>query len=161
MSEVRNQKAAIRPLIPIEKRMMASIKRTLRNDRISVKELNAKTRWDMDGKNFRQLISELGAGPVYAYGFGISSHFVHGDWFDLKTHHLEIANGRYLPRWESGTPDPKIVCAATIVGLLALERFIRWNKSDPFKQVRPVVLRLINFARELYHHHEMSLQMRK
>jgi hypothetical protein len=152
------QKSAARRPLPIEKRMVASIRRNLREDRISVKELIANRRWDVDGKNFRQILSDLGHEEGYAYGFGGGSHWVHGDWFDLKSHHLEKVDGGYLPRWQSGIPDPRGVCPATILCLTCLTEFIEWNRSDPDRFVVRVIQRLLEVVRRLDAAHELYLQ---
>lgn len=111
------QKSSLRPFEPIERRMMASIKHCLRQDRVSVEELKANKNWDLDGKSFRQILSDLGCERGYAYGFGIGSHWIHGDWFDLRRHHLKRTDGRYRPRWDDDVPDPRGVCPSTILCL--------------------------------------------
>jgi hypothetical protein len=152
------KKSAARPLLPIERRMIASIKHNLREDRISVKELMANGRWDVDGKNFKQILSDLGHEAGYAYGFGNGSHWVHGDWFDLKSHHLEKVDGRYCPRWQSGVPDPRGVCPATILCLTCLIEFIKWNRSDPNRLVVSIIQKLLDVTHRLDAAHELSLQ---
>jgi hypothetical protein len=152
------QKAASRPLIPIEKRMIRSVRWNLKEDRISVKELVNNRRWDLDGKSFRQILTDLGRDSGYAYGFGIGSHYVHGDWFDLKTHHLQRAGGRYQPKMEQSDPDPRTACPPTILCLSYLIDFVKWNRSDIRKALRPIIERVLNAVRDLDEAHEEWLQ---
>lgn len=158
MLEDLRKKSALRQLTPIEKRMATSVRRSLKEDRISLKELMANKRWDLDGKNFRQILSDLGLGSVYAYGFGVGSHWVHGDWFDIKRHHLEKIDGKYLPRLESGISEPRGICPATILCLSCLIDFIKWNRSDPNRFVVPIIQKVLETTRRLDAAHELSLQ---
>jgi hypothetical protein len=152
------KKSAARRLQPIEKRMAASIRRNLKEDRISLKELMENKRWDLDGKNFRQILSDLSWDSVYPYGFGVGSHWVHGDWFDLKSHHLEKVDGRYRARLESGTPDPRCVYPVTVLCLSCLIDFINWNRSDPDRFIVPIIQKVLEATRLLDVAHELSLQ---
>ena len=152
------QKAASRPLIPIEHRMIGSVRRHLKEDRIPLKELVNNRRWDLDGKNFRQILTDLGKDAGYAYGFGMECHWVHGDWFDLKRHHLRRVSGRYQPKMEQTDPDPQTACPPTILCLSYLIDFVRWNQSAPDKAVRPIIERILNAVKTLDEAHEQWLQ---
>jgi hypothetical protein len=152
------QKAASRPLIPIEQRMIGSIRHHLKQDRIPLKELVNNRRWDLDGKSFRQILTDLGRDAGYAYGFGVGSHWVHGDWFDLKRHHLRRVGGRYQPEMEQSDPDPRTACPLTILCLSYLIDFVRWNRSDPTNALRPIVERVLSAVRALDEAHEEWLQ---
>ena len=91
------QKASQRRLIPIEKRILASVVDYLRRDGITQRALLQNRSWDLDGRNFRTLLKDTGSQEWgYSYGFGIGSHFVHGDWRDLTMHHLKGRGGRYF-----------------------------------------------------------------
>ena len=65
-----------RQLIPIEKRMRKSIISWLKDDEINEKELFDNTNWNVDGKNFREIMNVLGLDSMYPYVFGIASHHV-------------------------------------------------------------------------------------
>jgi hypothetical protein len=160
MLEDLRRKSTLRRPLPIERRMVSSVRNNLKEDRLSLKELMANRRWELDGKNFRQILSDLGRDMEYVYGFGSGSHFVHGDWFDLKLHHLRRVNGRYEPDWEGPTPDPRGVCPVTDLCLSSLLAFIRWRRSDPDRVVVPIIQRVLEVTRSLDDAHELSLQRR-
>jgi hypothetical protein len=160
MLEDLRRKSARRGLLPIERRMLASVRNNLKKDRIPLRELMANRRWELDGKNFRQILSDLGKDGGYAYGFGGGSHYVHGDWFDLKWHHLKKVNGRYEPEWDGPTPDPRGVCPATVLCLSSLIAFIKWRRSDPDQLVIQIIQEVLEVARSLDEAHELSLQRR-
>ena len=151
-------KAKKRPLTAIEKRMLGSVRANLREDRISTTELLGNRRWDIDGKNFRQILAELGRDSRYAYGFGVGSHFIHGDWFDLKWHHLKKVNGRYRAWLEGPVPDARGVCPVTNICLVSLANFVRWNRLDTDRSVVTVIQNVLNVAGGLDESHELSLQ---
>jgi hypothetical protein len=151
-------KAKSRPLLPIEKRMLNSIKTRLRRDGITIKQLLANKQWDLDGKSFRQLLGKDNEWR-YAYGFGGPSHFVHGDWRDLSYFHL-IRKGRfYQPKWKFSRTDPRYACPITKMCLGTLHQYIRWSHSDPDNFVRPIVARLIAVTRSIDEAHERQLNV--
>ena len=152
------QKRATRKLTPIEKRMLASVQRHLRDDRVSVKWLLRNKTWDLDGKAFRQLFAALGREDVYAYGFGIGSHWVHGSWFDLKTYHLRKEGRRYKAKLDYSVPDPRNICPVATLSLTAALRYMAWAKVDPDRQVSATVSRLLTVNHVLDAAHERSLR---
>ena len=121
-----------RPLIPIEKRMRRSIISWLREDGITEKELFNNTVWDVDGKNFRDIMNVFDLDSMYSYGFEIASHHVRGDWFDIAYYHLKQDEGQYYtPDLFFTEPDPRTACPITGVCLDSLLKYLKWNKSDP------------------------------
>ena len=76
--------------------------------------------WDVDGKNFRQMLNDLGMGMGYSYIFGSGSHSVHGDWYEIDIHHIEKTGRYYMPKLEYDDPDPRTACTLTTVCLDAL-----------------------------------------
>ena len=158
MLEDLRQKAATRPLLPIERRMVASIMRSLKEDRVSLKALKASKHRELDGKTFRQMLSDIGDDSGYVYGFGMGSHWIHGDWFDLRCNHLEKIHGKYRALWGHGTPDPRGVGPATIICLSCVLQYIKWNRSDPGRVVLPTIRSLLETAHRLDAEHEISLR---
>ncbi len=113
--------------------------------------------WRLDGKDFRRIMTDVGLGDIYAYGFGSSSHFVHGDWYDISIYQIK-KNGRYyLPDLSFDDPDPRIACSDTTISLGTLYDFLKWNKSDPDKYIRPIVMKLMELNRAIDKAHEDSL----
>lgn len=152
------KKAATRPLVEIEKRMLRSVRRHLKEDRISVKALTANRSWNLDGKDMRRMLEALGNQPwAYAYMYGTSSHWLHGDWCDLRVHHLKKKNGRYTPKWEFTIPDPRVVCPMTVLCLAFVNEFITWNHSDSDRFIRPILRKTIEAVARLDVAHELTL----
>ena len=152
------QKASTRPLIKIEKRMLSSIKFWLRRDRITRSELLNNRLRNMDGLNFREMMKRIGfVEYAYAYSFRNSSHFVHGDWLDIRRHHLKRNGRHYLPNLEFGDPDPRISSPSTKICLGTLATFIGWSKTDPHQVITPVIKDLSEFNDSIDSAHERSL----
>jgi hypothetical protein len=154
------QKRATRRLLPIEKRMLLSVQRHLRDDRISAKWLLQNKTWDLDGKNFRQLFAALGREGGYSYGFAIGSHWVHGSWFDIKTYHLRKEGRLYKANLDYQIPDPRNICPVTIICLRAVLRYLKWARVDPDRRVGAIVRRVLTVSEALDQAHERSLQRR-
>jgi hypothetical protein len=150
-------KAAKRPLVQIERRMRRKVRSRLKSDGISMRELMANKTWNLDGKDFRRILDDVGYGAIYAYGFGSSSHTIHGDWHDIRMLHLR-KNGRYyLPDLSYGDPDPRIVCSQTILCLNTLHDYLTWSKVDSDNFVRPIVKKLLELTRAVDTAHESTL----
>jgi hypothetical protein len=154
------QKRATRKLSPIEKRMLLSVRRHLRDDRISVKWLQQNRTWDLDGKNFRQLFAALGREGGYSYGFAIGSHWVHGSWFDIKTYHLRKEGRLYKAKLDYQIPDPRNICPVAIICISVVLRYLKWAKVDPERHVGAIVRRVLAVSEALDEAHESSLQKR-
>jgi hypothetical protein len=152
------EKASMRPLTQIEKRMRRKMKEKLKKDGVSLKALMANRQWNLDGKDFRRIMEDAGYGsPIYAYGFGCSSHQIHGDWFDISATHLKKKGRYYTPDLTWGDPDPRLAAPLTIVCLKVLLKYLKWSKTDPDKVVSPTVLKMLDLVRALDDAHEATL----
>ena len=150
-------KANHRPLINIEKRMKRKIEANLKRNGISKSELMNNKNWKLGGKDFRSILKYLDIEGSYSYGFGTSSHHIHGDWLDIYFHHLTREGRYYKPKLNFGDPDPRIACPLTSFCLERALRYIEWNHSDPQELVSPVIKKLIELNREIDSAHESTL----
>lgn len=149
-------KRRTRPLIPIEERILKSISRWLRRDRISRKELRDNKIWRIDGLHFRAMMEKVGHYP-YTYSFGNSSHFIHGDWFDISKHHLRRKGKYYFPKTDFRDPDPRISSPCTEVCLRTLLGYIKWMKVDPDQSVSSLIREVRKLNRSVDDAHERRL----
>lgn len=150
-------KAQKRRLIPIERRMRASIRRALRDDGISLKNLMANKVWDIDGKNVRALLEALGRGWEYSYSFGNASRWIHGGWLELKQYHLQRDGSRYRPRLDWGDPDTRLAGPISWRLLNTMLDYLKWAKSDPDGSVATSVEMVADIIRRLDEEHERRL----
>lgn len=151
------RKARTRALTPIEERIIRKIRSRLRQDRISLKALRERHRWELDGKNFRTILGEVWSEDLYSYAFGSGSHSVHGDWYDLSQYHLARAGGRYQPKLTYEAPDPRYACPLTAICLRGLTNYLRWSQSDPDGVVSSIAERLQRLNLSLDRAHEKYL----
>lgn len=151
-------KAKNRSLIPIEKRMIKSIISRLKRDGISQKELYRNKNWNVDGKNFRDIMKQVNSDSIYTYGFGSTSHHVHGDWRDIEYYHLKQDGRYYTPELFFDEPDPRFTCPITEICLDSLLKYMKWNKSDPERMICNVTVKLHELNLALDQIHENSIQ---
>ena len=152
------EKKKRRTLIPIERRMIRSMMRDLREDGITFKKLRKNKAWKVDGKDTRAMLKSLGREWEYSYGFGGASRWIHGGWLELKRFHLRKKRGFYEPRLEYGMPDLRVAAPTTILVLEVLLKFLKWNKSDPKSLLTPIVTGINKLALEVDMDHENRLQ---
>ena len=147
------KKAEKRPLIPIEKRIKNRIRELLKRDKITLKALRANRIWNVDGKNFKDLLRDLKFDAAYSYMFGSGSHSIHGDWKDINQYHIEREGRYYFPKLQYTDPDPRVACAMTTVCLDALSRYLQWNKSDVDNVLSLIISKLtkLNSALDMAH----------
>ena len=150
-------KAKERPLIQIEKRMKRKIVSRLKKDGISQTELLNNKTWNVDGKNFRDIMKILGRERLYSYGFGRSSQHVHGDWYEMDLYHLNREGRYYTPDLRFDEPDPRLACPLTQLCLKTLSLYLEWNKSDPNGLITSVAAKLYELNRALDDAHESTL----
>lgn len=122
---------AKRPLLPIERRMLDAIRRHLRRAGITQKELLARKQWNLDGKDMRSLLRHLNRDLQYAFVFGMSSHSVHGTWFDLWLNHLSKDATGFHADITYGTPEPRHLGPSAVIVGESLILFLRYFRLDP------------------------------
>ena len=147
-----------RPLNRIGERIRRKIISRLRGDRISQTELMSNKIWNVDGKNFRDILRDLDRERQYSYGFGNTSHNVHGDWIEIGLYHLNREGRYYTPNLNFEDPDPRLACPLTHICLEILLTYLKWNDSDPDGVITSVILKLreLNFTLDAVH--ESSLE---
>ena len=150
-------KAKQQPPSPIEKRMRKSITSWLQGDKITQKRLFKNKNWNLDNKNFRDIMKVFDLDSMYSYLFGAASHQVHGDWLDIAYYHLQQDGRYYTPELSFTTPDPRSTCPITHTCLDSLLKYLKWNKSDPDNTIKSIVEKLIALNFALDEAHEDSL----
>ena len=150
-------KAKERSLIPIEKRMMRSILYWLKRDRITQKELFNNTIWNVDGKNFRDIMKMYNPDSMYPYAYGGASNPVHGNWGDINLYHLNQDGRYYMPKLSFTDPDPRLTGSLTHICLDSLLKYLKWNRSDPDRVISSIAEKLIDLNFALDQAHEDSL----
>ena len=63
-----------RPLINIESRIKKQIEKLLKRDGVTKTELSSNRIWNVDGKDFRRILSDMDKDLAYSYIFGTGSH---------------------------------------------------------------------------------------
>jgi hypothetical protein len=147
-------KQAQRPLIPIEKRMLRSMTRNIREDGITQKELFSNKNWKVDGKDVASMLRHLGSEWQYSYGFGGSSRFIHGNWMEMKRRHLTRNGAYYQPKLTFSDPDLRIATPITIEVLDASLKYLHWSKADPDNFVKGLIADFIKYVLILDKYHE-------
>ena len=150
-------KAKERPLIQIEKRMRRKIISRLRKDGITQKELLNNKIWNINGKNFRDIMKILNMDSMYSYAYGSASHPVHGDWYDISLNHLKQDGRYYTPELLFTEPDPRLTCPLTSICLETILRYLKWNKSDSDGLITRITEKLHYLNRNLNDAHESTL----
>lgn len=104
--------------LPIEARMLRSIKRTFDNSQLLESALPQKKIRNWGDKNLFEKAEAVGLSHAYGAIFGGPSRNVHGGWQDMLEHHLEcLAPGEFKPKLAFTRPRPQAVYALT--GLIA------------------------------------------
>jgi len=141
-------------LLKIEERMLRHIRLQLEEADIDESELLRNTRWRHDGKTFKGLMQELRLEDWYPYLFAAQSSTVHGDWRDIRSHHVFRDGDYYKARLVHDNVDIRYLCPVSRPCLAAVREFLAWNKADPDGFVHDVATHLDDLAARLDAHHE-------
>jgi len=147
-----------RELVPIEKRILRKIENRIKSDGLKIDELLVNKKWKHDGKTFKDVLSDIGFEDFYHYVFGNQSSFIHGDWYDIKLHHIEQQDSLFRPNYDHISVDPRYILPISIVCLRVIISFLKWNNSDPDNFVTTVAEKLIEFTTALDVHHEAYIE---
>jgi hypothetical protein len=147
-------KKAVRPLQPIEKRMLAGILRDMKQDRITVRMLEARKNWELDGKNFKAILAAVGREAEYKWLYGPASRFQHGSWSEVRMYHLQRNGGRFSPRLRFAAVDPRAAAPLTILCLSSAVRYLRWAHGKNWKRAVASASVLDGYVRALDAKHE-------
>jgi hypothetical protein len=100
--------------LPIEHRMLRSIKRTFDNSQFPEESLPLKKLRNWGDKNLFEKAKDVELGDAYLAIFGRPSRNVHGGWQDLIQYHLECeAPGVFKPNLEFNRPRPQAIYSLT------------------------------------------------
>lgn len=147
-------KQAQRDLTPIEERILSKIEGQFDEIGIDKESLFSNKDWRLDGKSFKGLCKYLDIEASYYFIFGAQSSFVHGDWYDIRAHHLTYRNDKYQPRIDHHSVDTRYICPISILCLDALIDFLKWNHSDPDNFVISTADAMGEIVYALDNHHE-------
>lgn len=100
--------------LPIEQRMLRSIKQTFDNSQLAEESLPLKKIRNWGDKNLFEKAKDVELGDAYLAIFGGPSRNVHGGWQDLLQYHLECeAPGVFKPNLEFNRPRPQAIYSLT------------------------------------------------
>jgi hypothetical protein len=138
-----------RELAPIETRMLKSARAHLRESGVSQSTLKKRKNWDLDGKSMRAILESLDWPRAYVFGYMTSSHFTHGDWYDLSVHHLRRSGRRYYAQVEFARPTPGHITPASVLFLRLLRRFEQRHRRSATAGLGRRITRLARHFLEL------------
>lgn len=81
-------------------RLKDSIKRKMKSEGLTLDSFGPqiKNKWRLDGKNFRQIFSEVEPEEMYKYLYGITSESIHGSWNEsLDFNLVPVGDNKFLP----------------------------------------------------------------
>ena len=123
--------------LPIEQRMLSSIKRTFDNSQLTEESLPLKKIRNWGNKNLFEKAKDVELGDEYLVIFGGPSRNVHGGWQDLLQYHLECeAPGVFKPNFDFSCPRPQTIYSLTHLisqTLLGYIEFLSHSSLEPIK----------------------------
>ncbi len=151
------EKKKQRSLLPIEKRLLRSSKKAIKEAGISQKDLFQVRQWALDGKDFRAILRNLGHESNYLYAYRTQSHVVHGDWGDLLRHHLRKEGRFYRPHLDYNAPDARLIAPISMMILKLIPKYIEKLKLDSECNLTSLIDKLFNKYLEIDRAHESFL----
>lgn len=148
--------------LPIERRMKESIEGVFKTSQFKIEDVHEenKTPW---GQTIYRRAEKIGLQDAFFALFSLPSHFVHGNWQDLISHHLEHKDGEFSPSPEWKRPRPQILSSTIVVCARVNKLYL--NKTLPLcadsKQIQELIDDILIRTKKLDDLHEEYLQQRK
>lgn len=130
--------------LPIETRMLRSIKRTFDNSELNEESVPQKKIRNWGDKNLFDKAKDVGLGQAYIAIFGGPSRNVHGGWQDLLQYHLEcISPGVFKPNLDFKEPRPQAIYSLTY---LISDTLLGYADYLDHPDIEPVRIRIIDIS---------------
>jgi hypothetical protein len=142
-------------VLPIEQRMLRSIKAAVENSGVDLDQMNPPQNWG--GKNLYEKAKEVGLEVAYLGAFGGASHSVHGNWQDLLEYHLDFEDDGYLPELRWHRPRPQLLTTVSTLAIRTVEMFFSEIAGPAADDIAMGLLDLRERVLLLVHLHEEFL----
>ena len=114
--------------LPIETRMLASIRRVCDASGVKIDDIDPKYRaW---GGGARNRLNALGLPDAYVATQRIPSHAVHGTWVDIYSYHLKSGQTGFEPDPTWMETDGEMLAPVSVVVLGAARKYLRSFLGD-------------------------------
>lgn len=135
-------------ILPIERRMMASIERAFARSGVTRANVTREMMRPWSDTNLFQRAEAVGWGDNYLGSFAGPSHSVHGNWMDLLEYHLLEHEGGFIPDHEWHHPRPQLLYVLGLYGCVALGEYIirMMEAHEAGDEAEP----LLDMARDLH-----------
>lgn len=122
--------------LPIERRMLASIRRAAEKSGIPLEQVTPAAYAEWKNSTLFERAEAIGWGEGYLYLFGGPSHSVHGNWQDLLEYHLDEQENGFVPEFEWHRPRPQPLFTIGLLTLTVLDEYLDHFVGDDAKPVR-------------------------
>lgn len=114
-------------ILPVEKRMLASIARVVAASNTSIEALSSSRPKEWADKNLFQRAGDVGLDEVYLGTFGGPSASIHGNWMDLLGMHLEPPDDEigFKPSFSWTNPRPQIADTTALLAVDAVREYFQ------------------------------------
>ena len=121
----------------------------LSEDGFTLKDLDAVgKKWNLDGKNFRQLLQEIESEELYTSLYGIGSDSVHSDWGEIRDFHLMGKEDTMCAKLEYYKPHYRVIVSLGRIQIDATIAYIEWfEKELESKELSPFLELLLDLKR--------------
>lgn len=143
--------------LPIEKRMLYSIKELAKQSGISMDDMSSSEPKTWGGKNFYERAMDVGLDEVYLALYGGGSHSVHGNWMDLLGHHLRYEESVFIPKLTWSSPSPQILFSTTLLSLETIREYLIYIGTSEDSNIIKRINTLFNKVRMADCAHETFL----
>jgi hypothetical protein len=118
------------PTLPIEERMLKSIKKAFDKSGVEPEEVTKQAAKPWKDVDLYQRASAVGWGEGYLALFGGPSHHVHGSWQDLIEYHLHHDGEGFVPEMAWHPPRPQVLFTLAKVGLVTIQVYLEYLVGD-------------------------------
>lgn len=122
-------------ILPIESRMLDSIKRSFKTSGVEPAEVTKQAAKPWKDVDLYQRAVTVGLGDAYLGLFGGPSHNIHGAWQDLLEYHLQHDGEGFSPELAWHRPRPQVLFTLAKTGVVTLQVYLAHFAGDDAAEI--------------------------
>ncbi len=123
-------------ILPIEERLIKSIKRAFKASGFTPEDIMAKKLSNWGNNSLYDKAKDVGLEETYLAEFGGPSHNIHGNWQDLLEYQLEEKDDdHFSPEFNWHNPRPQYLNVLALQTAEVLKQYIEWLGYEEIKDM--------------------------
>lgn len=121
---------------PVSEVMVRKFLSDIKEEGITINEIESAPKKAFGGKNFRQILKEVGAEELYTSQYSILSDSIHSDWGETRQLYMYVKDGRYAAKIDDEIAHYRTVIPNIHTALTATKDYISWASDLGYTELK-------------------------